>query len=214
MLHFLENHDKQRIASPEFAGDANKAKPAMVVSALISSSPTMLYFGQDVGEAGALDSGFGDPSRTSIFDYAGVPAHQNWVNNGKFDGGKLTAEQKQLREFYSRLMTLSATEAVFNGAYQELHTANKGTAGYNDKTYAFARFNDKTKVIVASNFATTATSFALKLPADLLRQWQLSQGDYELQDLLSEGNASLKVTADAASVQIELAPLGSVVLKL
>lgn len=213
MLHFLENHDEQRIAAPEFAGDANKAKPAMVVSALISSSPTMLYFGQEVGEAGALDSGFGDPSRTTIFDYAGVPAHQNWLNEGKFDGGKLTPEQKQLREFYARLMTLSATEAVFNGAYQELHTANKATSGYNDKTYAFARFNDKTKVIVASNFATTATSFALTLPQELLQQWQLAKGDYELKDLLSERKASLKVTGDTASVQIELAPLESVVLK-
>ncbi len=213
MLHFLENHDEQRIAAPEFAGDANKAKPAMVVSALISSSPTMLYFGQEVGETGALDSGFGDPSRTTIFDYAGVPAHQNWLNDGKFDGGKLTPEQKQLREFYARLMTLSATEAVFNGAYQELHTANKATSGYNDTTYAFARFNDKTKVIVASNFATTATSFALTLPADLLQQWQLTKGDYELKDLLSERKALLKVTGDTASVQIELAPLESVVLK-
>lgn len=213
MLHFLENHDEQRIAAPEFAGDANKAKPAMVVSALISSSPTMLYFGQDVGEAGALDSGFGDPSRTTIFDYAGVPAHQNWLNDGKYDGGKLTAEQKQLREFYKKLMTLSATEAVFNGAYQELHTLNKGTEGYTDKTYAFARFNDKTKVIVASNFAATATSFALTLPAELLQKWQLSGGDVELKDMLSERKTSLKVAGDQASVQIDLAPLESVVLK-
>jgi glycosidase len=213
MLHFLENHDEQRIAAPEFAGDANKAKPAMVVSALISSSPTMLYFGQEVGEAGALDSGFGDPSRTTIFDYAGVPAHQNWLNDGKYDGGKLTEEQKQLREFYKKLMTLSATEAVFNGAYQELHTANKTTKGYTDKTYAFARFNDTTKVIVASNFAATATSFALKLPADLLQKWKLSSGDVELKDMLSERKASLKVTDDMASVKIELAPLESVVLK-
>lgn len=213
MLHFLENHDEQRIAAPEFAGDANKAKPAMVVSALISSSPTMLYFGQEVGEAGALDSGFGDPSRTTIFDYAGVPAHQNWLNDGKFDGAKLTAEQKQLREFYVRLMSLSATEAVFNGAYQELHSINKATQGYNDKTYAFARFNDTAKVIVASNFATEGTSFALKLPADLVQQWQLSKGDYQLKDLLSERKATLKLTGDTASVQIELAPLESVVLK-
>ena len=43
MLHFLENHDEQRIASPEFAGDARKGKPAMVVSTTISSAPTMLY---------------------------------------------------------------------------------------------------------------------------------------------------------------------------
>ena len=87
MLHFLENHDEQRIASPEFAGSAEKGKPGMVVSALISSAPTMLYFGQDVGEAGAGDAGFGKASRTTIFDYWGVPAHQRWMNDGAFDGG-------------------------------------------------------------------------------------------------------------------------------
>ena len=69
-------------------------------------------------------------------------------------------------------------------------------------------------MIVASNFATEATSFALKLPADLLQHWQLGKGDYELKDLLSERKAALTVTKDAASIQIELAPLDSVVLKL
>jgi hypothetical protein len=56
MLHFLDNHDEQRLASPEFAGSAIKGKPMMVISATISTSPTMLYFGQ-VGEAG--NAGFG-----------------------------------------------------------------------------------------------------------------------------------------------------------
>ncbi|RYZ91208.1 MAG: alpha-amylase, partial [Proteobacteria bacterium] len=52
LLHFLENHDEQRIASPEFAGNAHKGKPMMVLSTTISSSPTMVYFGQEVGESG------------------------------------------------------------------------------------------------------------------------------------------------------------------
>ena len=86
MLHFLENHDEQRIASPDFAGSAEKGKPAMVVSAAISTSPTMIYFGQEVGEPGAENAGFGSPTRTSIFDYIGVPHHQRWMNEGKFDG--------------------------------------------------------------------------------------------------------------------------------
>ncbi|MBG7629319.1 MAG: alpha-amylase family protein, partial [Bacteroidetes bacterium] len=80
MLHFLENHDEQRIASSDFAGSAEKGKPAMVVSATISTSPTMIYFGQEVGEPGAENAGFGSPTRTSIFDYVGVPTHQRWVN--------------------------------------------------------------------------------------------------------------------------------------
>ena len=86
MLYFLENHDEQRIASPEFVGNANTAKPAMTVLATIGTSPLMIYFGQELGEPGAEDAGFGDPSRTSIFDYIGVPAHQRWMNKGKFDG--------------------------------------------------------------------------------------------------------------------------------
>jgi hypothetical protein len=46
MLHFLENHDEQRLVSFEFAGTPEKGKPLMVVSATISSAPTMIYFGQ------------------------------------------------------------------------------------------------------------------------------------------------------------------------
>jgi len=53
MLHFLENHDEQRIASPDFAGNALKGKPAMVVSATSTTAPTMVYFGQEFGEPGA-----------------------------------------------------------------------------------------------------------------------------------------------------------------
>lgn len=68
MLHFLENHDEQRIASPEFAGNALKGKPAMVVSTTISTAPTMVYFGQELGEDGSESAGFGAPYRTSIFD--------------------------------------------------------------------------------------------------------------------------------------------------
>ena len=49
MLHFLENHDEQRFASPFFAGDPWKAVPAMVVSACIDEGPVMIYFGQEVG---------------------------------------------------------------------------------------------------------------------------------------------------------------------
>ncbi len=108
MLHFLENHDEQRIASADFAGDARKGMPAMVVSALVSRSPTMLYFGQDVGEPGAGDAGFGDPTRTTIFDYWGVPAHQRWMNGGRFDGGGLRDDEKALRDFYVRVLRLSA----------------------------------------------------------------------------------------------------------
>lgn len=218
MLHFLENHDEQRIASPEFAGSAEKAKPAMVVSTLISRSPTMVYFGQEVGEAGALDSGFGDPSRTSIFDYAGVPAHQRFMNGGKFDGGRSLETEKQLREFYRRLLTLSANEAIAQGSYSELHSHNmaKG-AGYNNQLFAFVRATKGQQFIVASNFsAATASSFSLEIPAELIAQWQLNNSRYKLREKLAmgEGAASLQVVDGVGHIELTLQPLESLVFEV
>ncbi len=218
MLHFLENHDEQRIASPEFAGSAELAKPAMVVSALISRSPTMIYFGQEVGEAAALDSGFGDPSRTTIFDYAGVPAHQRFMSGGKFDGGQSTAAEKSLREFYRRLLAFSAQSELMQGQYQEIHTVNrKETLGYNDKLFAFVRWTDSQRLIVISNFsATTSASLKLKVPAELIQQWKMADGIYPLGSLLDNKQSGLElhVQAGIGFVNLKLAALESLALQV
>lgn len=231
MLHFLENHDEQRIASPGFAGDPLKAKPAMVVSATISRSPTLLYFGQEVGEPGAGNAGFGQASRTTIFDYWGVPEHQRWVNGGKYDGGKLSKQQRDLREFYARLLNISATSPAMGGAYQQLHTANlaatqptaavgKTDKAYGEKTFAFARWQagaEGQKIIIVSNFsASRANKFALKVPADLVQKWELRDGKYKLLDRLAASPNSylLKVNGGQGKVSLKLAPLQSVVLEL
>src|SRR6478735_339182 len=88
MVHFMENHDEQRIASKYFATDPWKAIPAMVISTMIDKGPVMIYFGQEVGEPGLGVKGFGvEDGRTTIYDYWGVPEHQKWVNGGKYDGG-------------------------------------------------------------------------------------------------------------------------------
>ena len=217
MLHFLENHDEQRIASPEFAGSAEKAKPAMVVSALISRSPTMIYFGQEVGEAAALDSGFGDPSRTTIFDYAGVPAHQRFMNGGKFDGGQSTPKEKSLHEFYRQLLTLSATESGFLGEYQELHTYNRQhTNAYSGDVFSFARWDNQQKWLVVSNFSDNKTQhFQLQLPAELINAWALQSKSYVLSSFLESDKPQTLVVKDAsAQLDLTLAPLESVVLRL
>ncbi len=218
MLHFLENHDEQRIASPEFAGSAEKAKPAMVVSALISRSPTMMYFGQEVGEEGALESGFGDPSRTTIFDYAGVPAHQRFMNGGKFDGGQSTVEEKSLREFYRRLLVFSAESALMLGDYQEIHSVNrKETAAYSETLFSFVRWTDSQQLIVISNFSDKQTlQIKLKLPAEVIRQWQLVDGVYSLKSILmaKKNAADLHIQNGVGYVNVKLAPLESQVLQL
>jgi hypothetical protein len=76
------------------------AIPGMIVSATLATGPVMIYSGQEVGEAAEGIPGFsGDDGRTTIFDYWGVSAHQQWMNNGEFDGGKLSSAQKELAWF-------------------------------------------------------------------------------------------------------------------
>ncbi len=217
MLHFLENHDEQRIASPEFAGDAQKAKPAMVLSATISTSPTLIYFGQEFGEPGAEDLGFGDPSRTSIFDYGSVPTLRRWVNDKQFDGGKSTPEELELRDFYKRLLNFTISSDALMGAYEELHTYNTHhTEHYGLKQFSFARWNANEKLIIVSNFDPYfGTEFDLKLPESVRQKWQLQAGDYNLKDqLYNDFETTLHVSDSSATTRIPLKPLQSFILKL
>jgi len=217
MLHFLENHDEQRIASPEFAGNAEKGKPAMVVSATISTSPTMVYFGQEVGEPGAENAGFGSPSRTSIFDYIGVPHHQRWLNNKKFDGGQSTPQEKALRDFYKRLLNFTINSSALVGNYQDIHRYNRDhTEWYNDKVLSFVRWGEDERLIVVSNFSETYKfGFELQLPENLIQQWNLQEGNYELEDQLYKTyKSTLKVSEGKASVRIDINPLESFILKI
>ncbi|MCI2228219.1 alpha-amylase family glycosyl hydrolase [Polaribacter sp. MSW13] len=217
MLHFLENHDEQRIASPEFVGNAEKAKPAMVVSATISTAPTMIYFGQELGEDGSENAGFGTPSRTSIFDYIGVPSLQRWVNDKKFDGGQSTSEEKSLRDFYKRLLNFTISSNALMGEYQDIHQFNReNTEWYNDKVLSFVRWSDDEKLIVVSNFnAENRYGFDLSLPSDIIEKWNLKDGEYTLTDqLYKEYSSILKVEKGQASIRVDLKPLASFILKI
>ena len=216
MLHFLDNHDEQRLASPEFAGTPEKGKPMMVVSATISTSPTMIYFGQEVGEDGKEDAGFGKPSRTSIFDYVGVPHHQRWMNGGKFDGGALSQSEKDLRDFYKRLLNFTIKSDALMGKYQEIQTLNRNeTKEYDAGIYSYVRWSDKEKLIVVVNFSWVSTSnFELKVPDDVIKIWKLNDGLYSIKDQLYGSSAQLKVTNGIGTIQISIKPSESFIFKL
>ncbi len=217
MLHFLENHDEQRIASPEFAGNALKGKPAMVVSATISTAPTMVYFGQEFGEDGSENAGFGTPSRTSIFDYVGVPSLQRWVNDKNFDGGQSTQEELDLRDFYKRLLNFTITSDALMGEYLDIHQYNRvKTLNYNSKILSFVRYSKNEKLIIISNFDGEKTyNFELQLPNKIIQKWNLKDGDYQLTDQLYKTYSSiLKVSKNKAKASIELKPLQSFILKI
>jgi len=217
MLHFLENHDEQRIASPDFAGSAEKGKPAMVVSATISTSPTMVYFGQELGEPAKEDLGFGDPTRTSIFDYGSVPSYVRWVNDKKFDGGQSTSEEKALRDFYKRLLNFTIESSALMGNYADIHAFNQqNTEWYNDKVLSFVRWDENEKLVIVSNFnAENSYGFDLQIPQNIISEWDLTNGEYKMKDqLYNQYETTLKINDDRAFMRVDVKPLESIILKL
>jgi glycosidase len=206
MLRFLENHDEERIASKGFAKDVKYAKPAMVISATLSGGPVMIYMGQEVGEPGAGIEGFGgDDNRTTIFDYWGVPNHQKWMNKGSFDGGLLNQQEKDLRSFYQKLLTFSGTnDAIRNGDFIELNSMIENQNIFNKKVYAFVRYTQNQRVLVIANFDRLKSfNQKIKLPAQILKQFDGAIKDVNLKDALSGAVKQIKNLNEGINILVK-----------
>ncbi|MFI3321039.1 MAG: alpha-amylase family glycosyl hydrolase, partial [Rikenellaceae bacterium] len=166
MLNFLENHDEQRIAWHEFAGDAKAGIPMMAVSTLSDNIPMMLYFGQELGEISAEATGFSAADgRSTIFDFSTLPLYQAWRNGGKFDGAHLSAEQKKLRSHYISILKMANNEITFrDGSFEDLTAANPAS---DSRVYAFARYTDNRCAIVIANLSGREVKTSYTLPKSL-----------------------------------------------
>lgn len=215
MLHFLDNHDEQRLASDAFAKTAERGKPLMVVSTLFTTAPTMIYFGQEVGEKAEENAGFGKATRTSIFDYIGVPAHQRWMNDKKFDGGQLSKQEKELREFYKNLLNFSIKNEAILGEAKELYSTNLEENPQLKNVFSFARWENNSKVVVISNLSDVKinkTSFII--PNELIAKWKLQDGSYTFYDVLNKNKSyTLKVKNGIGKIKTALKMSQSLVLK-
>ena len=130
----------------------------------------MIYFGQEIGEKGMEKEGYsGVDGRTTIFDYWSLKEFNKWVNEGKFDGGKLSPEQKDLREFYSRLLNFRLnSDAVQNGAFYDLMWRNYDGKVDADKIFAYTRYSENEKLLIVLNFDYERTfTFNLNLGSHL-----------------------------------------------
>lgn len=169
VLRFLENHDEQRIASHQFAGNPLKAFPAMVLAATLNTGPLMLYFGQEIGESAAESEGFsGHDGRTTIFDYWCVTEYQKWVNGGEFTTKKLNKNQKELRDFYHKLNHLRLnSKSISHGGFYDLMWVNPHLN--QDRIYAYLRHHEDEVLLVVLNFdLNNGYNFNLKIPPDAM----------------------------------------------
>lgn len=215
MLHFLENHDEQRIASSFFAGDAWKAVPAMVICATIDQGPVMIYFGQEVGEPGAGNSGFsGEDGRTTIFDYWGVPEHQKWINGGKFDGALLSGDQKALRQFYGDILTFASnSKAITEGGYYDLTNYNLSEGNISNDVHVFARVHNEERLVILSSFGDKAKRVKVKLSDEVVQAFQLNaEDDYVGHDML---RSSADVGINKSRLfEVDILPYSSFIFKI
>ncbi|MFD3292726.1 alpha-amylase family glycosyl hydrolase [Aquirufa sp. KTFRIE-69F] len=167
MLRFLENHDETRLNSPGFAAtNFWSTIPGMVLTASMHDGPLMIYFGQEFGEKAQEIEGFNEADdRTTMFDFYRVDTHQRWLNGGKFDGGKLTAAEKEIDSFYSELLAwINSSEVIQKGKFFDLQYA-QNAAYPKDKVYAYLRYTDKGRNLIICNFDAVNHDFNIEIPA-------------------------------------------------
>lgn len=187
MLNFLENHDEVRFASKEFGGDPARVVPHLVVSALMTSGPFMIYYGQELGENGSDNEGFaGDNNRSTIFDYWSYATMRRWYNSGKVDGKKITAHERWLRTLYQKVLTLCNDNAAFReGSFFDLMYVNLQNPDFNPHhIYAFVRYSDEKAYLVVANFGNNEETVKVEIPDLCYKMAGLKEGDYLEADLL------------------------------
>lgn len=166
MLRFLENHDETRLNSPAFAANNFWSTiPGMVLTASMHDGPVMIYFGQEFGEKAQEIEGFNvADDRTSMFDFYRVDTHQRWLNEGKFDGGKLSAEEKEIDSFYTSLLAwINSSPVIQKGKFFDLQYA-QNTSYPKNKVYAYLRYTETDRNLIICNFDSENHNFSIEIP--------------------------------------------------
>ena len=162
VLNFLENHDEQRLASPEFLGSAARGYAALACSLLFNTAPFLLYFGQEVGEDG-VD---GADGRTSIFNWSDPPELRELYRS--LHGGALAPAEAAVLARYRELLQYAKRPAFASGGTWDLTYCNEDAPGYDpDRHFAFVRYDASETWLVVCNFSDTPASVRLTLPPDL-----------------------------------------------
>ena len=180
MLRFLENHDEQRLASDFFAGNPEKGRAPMIVTACMGTGPVMIYFGQELGERGMDSEGFsGRDGRTTIFDYWTIDSIRRWRNGGLFDNRQLTPDEVSLQQFYSRLLMLcNQDNTLREGEFYDLMYANLRNPDFNvGKQYAFLRRLGNEVTLVVANFDNQDADLSINIPQHVFEFYGLQPTD-------------------------------------
>ncbi len=185
-LRYAENHDEVRLAGKHQWGGAGMevGRPVAAILYGIGRGPLMLYNGEEVGEPADGPEGFGgDDARTTIFDYWSMPELVKWVNHHEYNGALLSKQQKALRYYYARLLTLAGEPGFRFGGLRPLNGANKNSANFGNIEgdpssghwmYAFLRYDPRSQQrwLVVANLhpAVAFSNVHIHIPEETV-QW-------------------------------------------
>lgn len=219
--YYLENHDERRVASAIVRdggadasgfGSAAAGKQLAPILYLVSGGPILFFNGQEVGEPASGAEGFsGDDGRTSIYDYGLMPELAKWVNGHRYDGARLSDEQRELRDYYADLLAISQLEEARSDGYWGLRYLNAQSAPL---LFPFARYvsGGGSLLVVVANFAPGGDVVArIRVPRELSAAAGL-EGELEVTCILDgSGSAdepvirSTVAELDAAGMAVEIA---------
>jgi glycosidase len=230
-VRYAENHDEVRLAARHEWGSVGMevGRPVSAILYGLSRGAIMLYNGQEVGEPAEGAEGFGgDDARTTIFDYWSMPEFTKWVNDHKYDGGRLSGQQRELREFYSRLTNVVGEPAFAEGKFFPLNPANRGNPNFGRLPgetcsghwlYAFLRYDPLTqqRFIVIANLHPTMSFSDVRvlLPETAIRFLELNaSASLKLRDRLVDRPAEVASRADEGVLFPEIRSLSASYLEL
>ena len=188
MLNFLENHDEQRYSS-EYFGKDSCTFAALYTSLFLNTAPFMIYFGEEVGEAGMEEEGFsGVNGRTTIFDWWSVGSLRRLrkvIAKGEYKNlsvssltkSGLKPEEARVFARFAHATRFAATDlAITKGSTYDLCYCNFSSDGFNkDRHYAFLRdFEDHT-LLVAANFSMVPATMKLRIPQHAFEWMEIPQ---------------------------------------
>jgi glycosidase len=216
-LHYAENHDERRIASPVVAGDNpdgsgfgsyQAGRPVSALLYLLSTGPLLLFNGQEVGEEAAGAEGFGgDDGRTTIFDYWTMPRVAQWVNHYQFDGGQLEPGRRALRRWYADLIALAAQPGFATGDFYSLQYLNKDNWRYSSGQYVFSFLRYDTTAgaawLVVANLSNINHGFDLRVARQAIgfMGFDAEHGKLVFQDVFDADKAPLTVAAKSSETK-------------
>ena len=191
MLNFLENHDEQRFASEFFGKDGRNTYAPLFVSLYLNTAPFMIYFGEEVGEAGMDEEGFsGRDGRTTIFDWWSVGSIRRLrkvIGSGEYKelkksklvkAGMKDHEADIFIRFAYAVRFAAQDEAISSGMTYDLCYCNLSSDGFNkDKHFVFLRDYKEHTLLVAVNFTKSESTMKLSIPQHAFEWMEIPQTD-------------------------------------